>query len=206
MSFEEKLKFRFNRQKKCHDSIEDIYNGEVYKKFTAFNGPLNDPKKISLTWNTDGIPIFKSSKLSVWPFCLIINELNFVQRTKRENMVLACLWLGDTKPSMLTFLEPICSTLSKIEREGVTVQFAGAKEPFNAKVFTIAGTCDLPAKALVLNSVQFNGRFGCLKCTQPGQTVRSGHGSCPCLSISRGRSKRPPSDPQGVCRSCKDGL
>ena len=31
----------------------------------------------------------------------------------------------------------------------------------------MAGTCDLPAKCLVLNSVQFN---GCSKCSQPGIT------------------------------------
>lgn len=47
-------------------------------------------------------------------------------------------------------------------------------EPFVCKVLTIAGTCDLPAKALVLNTVQCNGKFGCHKCEQPGETVRTG--------------------------------
>ena len=85
--FEEKLKFRFQRQKKCNDSIEKIYDGEVYQKLADCNGPLSDPRNNSLTWNTDGIPIFKSSKFSVWPFYCIINELSFVERTKRENML-----------------------------------------------------------------------------------------------------------------------
>lgn len=172
--FEEKLKFRFNRHKKCHDSIEEIYDGKTYQKFTTCNGPLSDSRNISLMWNTDGIPIFKSSKFSVWPFYCVINELNFVERTKRENMIFAGVWFGDSKPSMLTFLEPLCGTLNKIEREGISLQFAGAQEPFICKAFTIAGTCDLPAKALVLNTVQFNGHFGCLKCEQPGQTVKTG--------------------------------
>lgn len=97
--FDEKLKFRFNRQKKNQDSIEDIYDGEVYQKLFTGNGPLSDPRNISLTWNTDGIPIFESSKFSVWPFYCMINELSFVQRTKRENMILAGLWFGDSKPS-----------------------------------------------------------------------------------------------------------
>ncbi len=171
--FEEELKFRFNRKKKCHNSIEEIYDGEVYQKLTTCNGPLSDPRNISLTWNTDSIPIFKSSKFSVWPFYCVINELSFAQRTKRENMIFLGLWFGDSKPSMLTFLEPLCDTLNKIEKDGVSVQFAGAEEPFICRVLTIAGTCDLPAKALVLNSVQFNGQFGCLKCEQPGQTVKT---------------------------------
>lgn len=172
--FEEKLKFRFTRQKKGCDNIEEIYDGEVYRSFTACNGPLSDSRNISLMWNTDGIPIFKSSKFSVWPFYCVINELSFAERTKRENMIFAGLWFGDSKPSMLTFLKPLCDTLNKIEKDGILVQFAGAPEPFVCKVLTIAGTCDLPAKALVLNSVQFNGHFGCLKCEQPGQTVKTG--------------------------------
>jgi len=41
---------------------------------------------------------------------------------------------------------------------------------FLSKVVVLAGTCDLPAKCMVLNSIQFNGSFGCLKCLQPGVT------------------------------------
>lgn len=72
-----------------------------------------------------------------------------------------------SKPSMVTFLKPLGDTLSKLEDNGVVVQPAGmTSEPFVCKVLTIAGTCDLPAKALVLNSVQYNGKFGCNKCEQ----------------------------------------
>jgi len=56
----------------------------VYKQLVDGGGPLSDPKNISLTWNTDGVPIFKSSKFSVWPFYCIINELRFMECTKRE--------------------------------------------------------------------------------------------------------------------------
>lgn len=82
----------------------------------------------------------------MWPFYCIINELSFVQRTKRENMIFAGLWFGDSKPSMLTFLEPLVKTLNKIEQDGITVQFAKAQAPFTCKVLTIAGTCDLQQK------------------------------------------------------------
>lgn len=65
---------------------------------------------------------------------------------------------------MLKFLKPLCDTLNKIERDGGFFQYDGAPEPFICKVLTISGTCDLLAKAIVLNAVQFNGHFGCLKC------------------------------------------
>ena len=202
--FKEKLMFRFNRHKKCHDSVEDIYDGEAYQKLTTCNGPLSDPRNISLMWNTDGIPIFKSSKFSVWPFYCVINELNFVERTKQENMIFAGLWFGDSKPSMLTFLEPLCDTLNKIERDGISVPFAGAQEPFICKAFTIAGTCDLPAKALVLNTVQYNGQFGCQKCEQPGQTVKTGErGHVHAFPFQKTDPKGPPRTHKGFVDNAK---
>ncbi|KAK7880001.1 hypothetical protein WMY93_033332 [Mugilogobius chulae] len=173
--FQKKLNFRFSRIKTDPNNIEDIYDAEVYKKLVYGDGPLIDPKNISITWNTDGVPIFKSSKFSVWPFYCIINELSFMERTKRENMIFAGLWHGDSKPSMVTFLRPLSDTLRKLADNGILVQPAElTSEPFVCKVLTIAGTCDLPAKALVLNSVQYNGKFGCRKCEQPGETVKTG--------------------------------
>ena len=44
---------------------------------------------------------------------------------------------------------------------------------FMSKVVLLAGTCDLPAKCLVLNTIQFNGEFGCSKCLQPGVTYHT---------------------------------
>lgn len=83
-------------------------------------------------------------------------------------MIFTGLWYGDSKPSIITFLS---DTLSKIADNGVAVQPAGmTSEPFACKVLTIAGTCNLPA--LVLNSVQYNGKFGCHKCVQPVEIVR----------------------------------
>ena len=31
----------------------------------------------TVLWNTDGVPIFKSSGFSIWPIFLMINELPF---------------------------------------------------------------------------------------------------------------------------------
>lgn len=105
---------------------------------------------------------------------------------------------------MLTFLEPLCDTLNKIERDGIYVQFAGAQEPFICKVLTIAGACDLPANALVLNSVQFNGQFGCLKCEQPGQTVKTGErGHIHAFPFQEADPKGPPRTHKGFVDNAK---
>ena len=43
---------------------------------------------------TDGIPVFKSSKFSVWPLYLVINELPLNKCLCSSNVILAGLWFG----------------------------------------------------------------------------------------------------------------
>lgn len=75
------LKYRFTREKKNPHNIEDIYDGSVYKELCKEGGPLHTAEGISLTINTDGIDeIFHSSKFSLWPVYLQINELPPLQR------------------------------------------------------------------------------------------------------------------------------
>lgn len=171
--FYDNLGHRFRRVKTDSNCFEDIYDGSEYKKHCN-PGILDFQHNVSLLWNTDGVPVFKSSKFSIWPLYFIINELPFGERTKRENMLFAGLWFGDTKPFMLTFLQPFHSSLRKLETEGVVIELKlgnDAKE-LRSKVILLAGTCDLPAKCLVCNSVQYNGSYGCFKCKQKGQSVK----------------------------------
>lgn len=52
--------------------IRDVYDGEKYRKHASF---LSQPANVSLLMNTDGIAIFRSSKASLWPVWVMINEL-----------------------------------------------------------------------------------------------------------------------------------
>ena len=47
-------------------------------------------------------------------------------------------------------------------------------QPTLVKGHVIGGCFDLPARRLVLNSMQFNGEYGCTFCEQPGETVHTG--------------------------------
>lgn len=80
-SFEEKLTFRFIRKKGPVQYWRNIWWKKYIRIYMLAMGH-SDSCNISLMWDTDGIPIFKSSKFSVWPFYCIINELGFVERTK----------------------------------------------------------------------------------------------------------------------------
>ena len=118
-------------------------------------------KNISLTWNTDGVPLFKSSSFALWPLYFIVNELPYNKRIQRENMIFAGFCFGTNK----LFFSPFYDGLSKLEAEGINITIPGETAcSFNSKVIVICGTCDLPAKCMVCNTIQYNGFYGCCKC------------------------------------------
>ena len=43
--------------------------------------------------------------------------------------------------------------------------------------FMLYGTCDLSAKCLCQNFIQYNGFGRCAKCLQPGKTAQAGKGT-----------------------------
>ena len=50
----------------------DIYDGAVYQQFVK-NGFLASRYHISLLFNTDGIPVFRSSAFAFWSLFLLVN-------------------------------------------------------------------------------------------------------------------------------------
>lgn len=61
------------------------------------------------------------------------------------------------------------------------VHLPDCDKPFQMKVCVISTSFDLPARASTLNTIQFNGEYGCNFCKQPGctvQTERGGHVHC----------------------------
>ena len=52
--------------------ITDIHNGEQYRRLKGGSGNLD---VISLTFNIDGVPVFNSSSVALWPVYHMINEL-----------------------------------------------------------------------------------------------------------------------------------
>lgn len=156
----------------------DIMDGKRYRRLSENNDPLSlkYPYNISFTWNTDGVPVFKSSKFSLWSFFLTINELPYKERMKKENMIFAGFWYGPHKPFMLTFCKPNHESILKLEQDGVTIEVSSGNE-IVSKCFLLCGTCHLPTmKALVCNCMQFNGKYGCSKCLQPGETCKTSSG------------------------------
>ena len=115
------------------DDTYDIYSGKEYRRHSFLMRPYN----ISLTLNTDGLAIFKSSKNSLWPVWLVINELPPTARY--DGHVLCCsggnvyLPLLGTLPLLNQIPQPECSaTLSQIFEKESLLHFGSVKtsQPF----------------------------------------------------------------------------
>ncbi len=129
---------------------------------------------ITLTFSTDGVPVFSSSKGAVWPLICTINELPLAERS--WNIVLHTLWFGATKPKMDTFLKPFVEELSSLYIQGFKwTDCNGVLQTMRCAA--ICCICDSVAQPLLHNTKQFNGEFGCSFCTHPGSSVsvRRGH-------------------------------
>ena len=57
--------------------IQDICDGRKYRELGQFINEGN----LTLTVNTDGVQLFKSSSVSMWPIWVIINELPMCVRS-----------------------------------------------------------------------------------------------------------------------------
>ena len=131
---------------------------------------LRNPNNISLSWYTDGVPVYKSSKVSVWPLYLTINELPFEMRKKKENTLLAGLWFGDKKPHANSFIYAFRSLFDNLF-EGVEIEILRENRMIKVRTILLSGTCDLTAKSHFLNFTQYNVAYGCPTCFLKGENI-----------------------------------
>ena len=105
-----KFKHEVEKQEKGTDeNIEDIIDGENFKRFFGKGGFLRNRYHLAFQMNTDGVALFKSSTFSIWPVYLIICDLPPRIRYTRKYRIFAGLWFGYTKPVFST----LCSHLLK---------------------------------------------------------------------------------------------
>jgi hypothetical protein len=107
-------RFKQNTSSEC---LTDIYDGEAYKKKEFLKNPLN----FSLTMNTDGAPVFKSTGIKLWPVYFIINELPPNLRFSRKYTLLAGLWSAPEDPPMFQYLRPLMERCKSLETTGMEV-------------------------------------------------------------------------------------
>jgi len=161
------------------EAITDITDGTAYKELLcAEDGFLTMPFNLTGILNTDGVNLYSSSKVELWPVFLAINELSPKIRFSRENMLLIGIWQGKGKPPFKQFFASLGDELNSLYNGGVEVNVNG--KDILAKLAVVCGVFDLPAKASILNMTYFNGKEGCITCEDPGKRVKQGKGTSHC--------------------------
>lgn len=158
---QEHLNYRFQRQKKESDSIEDIFDGNCYKKLTKRGGPLSSKYNFTYTFSFDGCPIGKSSKGTIWLIFATINELPPEMRA--SNMILIGVYVAEEEPEMNSLLKPFVNEANKLSKDGL--EWKNAENEIIVSKFIPCQCCaDAIARARALNILQFNGKMGCNLC------------------------------------------
>ena len=70
---------------------------------------------------------------------------------------------------MFTYLAPLMEVLMRLNSLGVDISTSSGK--FRVKARLIAASLDLPAKAMVANMKQFNGKHACSVCLDEGESL-----------------------------------
>ncbi|XP_035852374.1 uncharacterized protein LOC116059288 isoform X2 [Sander lucioperca] len=151
--------------------IKDVMDGRMYQNLLK-QGRLG-ADDLTLSWNSDGVPIYNSPIHSIWPLQFIINELPYTQR--QENVIVAGLWFGPKPPKMNTFLKPFIDECHDLAHN--PFQWSDSNGTVHhSKVFSLICSSDAVARPLLRNCIQFNGEYGCDWCLHPGMMVKKGSG------------------------------
>ena len=163
-------KQRFSPHFNSPNSISDIYDGEPYRLMSADQKMLGNLDNFSYTFHVDGAQVSRSSSGTIWPINLIINELHPKDRGK--HIVMAALWYGKSEPHMQMLMKAFVDEMNDLQQAGVLWRDPSGRT-VQSRLFPTCLSADAPARADVLNSVRFNGYFGCTWCLNPGFLVKN---------------------------------
>ncbi|XP_071578140.1 uncharacterized protein [Temnothorax nylanderi] len=143
------------KERLFNGKIRDIFDGKCYRTFIR-NLPANERYSYATTiFNTDGAPRFESSRYSIWPIYLQVNELPIQVRMKR---IITCgMWFGKNKPEMTSFLQPFTETMIRLSTKGFKCTINN--EMCLIKVYTLTCCVDSQARAPVQGIKLFNEQF-----------------------------------------------
>ena len=140
----------------CKKSGGDyIYLGIEQGIKLALKGIETNEHVLDISLNIDGLPIFSSRKIQLWPIQVSIDNIKSIC----NQPFVAGMFCGVQKPQDLDFLKDIVAEILTLSDRGVLGKQVRLKNII----------CDAPARALVKGIIQFNGRYGCDFCNVRGE-------------------------------------
>lgn len=152
-------------RKKINTDISDIDDGLLCKKLSKENSDI----PVTLTMNSDGAPLYKSSKMSMWPIQLYANFLPPNIRFKSENILLCMLYIGEEKPDFTELFYPLAMEVNQLQEK--KMKFSHNETVYTFVPIVMLGAFDLPARAMASGLKQYSGEKSCVYCLHSGKQV-----------------------------------
>jgi len=129
---------------------------------TDFPKEIAVPPVISLLFNVDGLPLYKSSGKQFWPILGKVHKPNIIP----DSIFTVAIFYGSSKPkSVDEYLRDFIQELIHLRQVGITFRSQHVK-------IEIAGfSCDAPARSFLKCIKGHTGYFGCEKCTTRGKSI-----------------------------------
>ena len=158
----------------ANGNLCDIIDGDMLKKLLVTMHGSSADRNLTLTFNCDGVPVFKSSSFSIWPILCTVNELP--PNIRGDHILIASLWFGAGKPDMNVLLQPFALDCKSLAEKGFSCFIPESGIRISCKATVVVGVCDAVARPLMQNFKQYNGHYGCGFCLNPGEMVERGNG------------------------------
>lgn len=171
------LNYRQTREKFNEDSIEDIFDGELYQELIQKGLISDNNNNYTFVFNSDGFSLYKNHSLNIWVLLVRLNELPPALR--QRHLFLAGLWIDTGKPNMNSFLRPFVREANHLSNQGIEWRPDDGVQ-ITSRFFPIACCVDAQARCAILNMSQYNGYYGCFLCTHRGVQL-GGSGKYPLL-------------------------
>ncbi|XP_036341073.1 uncharacterized protein LOC118750465 [Rhagoletis pomonella] len=132
----------------------------IEKQLMSFGDYVSQFEEIVFDINVDGIPLFRSSRVQLWP--ILIRILNF----KVNNILPVGIYIGKQKPKDLeVYLLDFVQEHDNLSKTGICVSNKIVKLRLRAVI------CDAPATAFICGTVGHTSSHGCSKCTQVARKI-----------------------------------
>lgn len=154
---------RYLEDQVTHNSYSDCRDGTEFRRIQAAH-----PNSIQLMLHVDGVPLYRTSAVSLLPATVSIINYPITDRYNRQWT--CALWCDRLKPNFAEFLTPFVNELVTLGTRGMQWTLDGVQR--QTKVFLTLVTADAIARAPLQQLQQHNGRYGCPACITPSLAVR----------------------------------
>lgn len=132
----------------------------IRKQIQKISCIISSLEKIVIDVNIDGLPLFKSSRVQLWP--ILIRVVN----CRSVSVLPVGIYVGVKKPDCIaSYLEDFVNEMKDIMENGVLT----AEHHLSIEIRAVV--CDAPAKAFICGVPGHVAFHGCTKCTQVGKKI-----------------------------------